>query len=635
MKSNTSDPNNNRKLFLPFALIFIVGLSALFFSMTSAAQNTNSRYSVVTNANTAPEVPKATVRGRIIYEDTGRAVRRASFSILGFKAGQPKSGLTDDNGEFVLKDVSAGRYYVSINSPGMLNVLSFVDFSAETAEEAQSTSLENINKNFEEIVVPEGGEIQVVVRAKRGGAIGGRVFYSDGAPAINVKVEVMRKMSEKYVGVVSNFADASHYGRGEMGGAKTDDRGVYRISGLPPGDYIVKVTEPSLHNGKADSSEYGFNTSYSLISVYHPETFSSDEAQTVALEMAQEIEGINITIPERQLFNINGKIVAKGTQQSLRNARVSLKAKSKAISANERMIGEGGGFYSGENGDFEFKDVPSGVYTIKVTPPSTSDYEYDEDGNPKPSRTPKPKYAPLEKEITITDGSLSNLQLELALGGNISGSVSSDAPNRELPSIVSIIAVDEKGATVSSAYVYSYRKENQPPTNAPFSIDNVPKGKFTLRVEPGNYGGPQSAKDDRIFYAKSVKLAGKDYQSAPLEVAEGQAVSKLEIVIGTDGGRLIGKVKNKENEPSVSKRIVLIPTEQSKWNTKSLRRFAAINSDGQFDVEGAPLEYFVIFLAEKDKLSAIDEAWIRERTVGAEKVTIKAGGETTLNLTAP
>ena len=56
------------------------------------------------NYRPTPEPSKSTVRGRVFYEDTGRAVRRASIMLMGKNSGdgggREVSGLTDNNGFF-------------------------------------------------------------------------------------------------------------------------------------------------------------------------------------------------------------------------------------------------------------------------------------------------------------------------------------------------------------------------------------------------------------------------------------------------------------------------------------------------------------------------------------------------------
>src|SRR6185503_7050296 len=69
-----------------------------------------------------------------------------------------------------------------------------------------------------------------------GGVITGRVVDSEGQPLI-----------EQHVAVVP--ADERAQRRPNASGVATDDRGVYRIFGLPAGRYKVSVGDPNFYSG--------------------------------------------------------------------------------------------------------------------------------------------------------------------------------------------------------------------------------------------------------------------------------------------------------------------------------------------------------------------------------------------------
>lgn len=632
MQSKLELLRRSRRELLLLGFILTIGIGMMIFAAGSSAQyNGNMRSG---NGNFVPELPKSIVRGRIVYEESGRPVRRAPFSLLNLKGGGSKSGLTTENGEFVLKDVAEGRYYVFVNAPGVLNFLSYLDFSADSPEKAQEAASENLNLMFEEVVIPAGGgEVMIFARAKHGAAIGGRISYADGSPAIGVRVDILRKTEGKYLGVLSNFSDITPR---EVPGVKTDDRGVYRVSGLPPGEYLVRAIEPASHNSESPSSyePFGVTNSTSLLATYYPNVNSTETASVVTVEIGQEAAEINIVIPEYTLFNAAGKVVAKGTEKPINGASINLIRKDEVFTINERISGEDrNGVKTDATGAWNFRELPAGTYTLKIKPPRSDSGETDTDGDGKPDKPAQPKYAPLEKEITLTDKDLANFVIELPLAGGIAGNVTTDN-NKPLPRSLTITVSDGKGETVDSDYLSTYDYSKDKPLLVPqFNLDNLPAGKFYLDVKTYDYG--RDGAEEKIYYLKSVKAGAKDYLAAPFELGEGSIVDKVQIVSGTDGGKLKGKVKTKDDKPAVGKRILLIPTETGKWNNSNLRLFASTDSTGEFQTQGAPAEYFVVFFKDKEKITDINADWIREHTAGAEKITIKAGDETTVNLVAP
>ncbi len=194
------------------------------------------------------KITGATVRGRVLYDDTARPARYVTIALAEDKPNVSRYSLTfvktDENGEFVIKNVKAGTYIPYIKSDGVMNFDSF-NFAI------RGVSKDEIPADFfQKISVSGLGEFQVEVRAKRGGAVSGRIIYADGEAAVGVKVEVLKKNGERY----DNASQI--YGNQGVGTATTDDRGFYRLSALPAGTYIVRVIEPVSHIQKLPQYDY-------------------------------------------------------------------------------------------------------------------------------------------------------------------------------------------------------------------------------------------------------------------------------------------------------------------------------------------------------------------------------------------
>jgi hypothetical protein len=146
------------------------------------------------NSDDDSKVTGATVRGRLIYEDTSRPVRYALVMLMPDKSEysiySSKFVKTDENGEFVIKNVKAGTYIPYVKSEGILNLNSYKFSFRQQINDDKSDS------QFEKIVVGGLGEFQVVVRARRGGSISGKIVYADGESAVGVKIEALRKDGE-------------------------------------------------------------------------------------------------------------------------------------------------------------------------------------------------------------------------------------------------------------------------------------------------------------------------------------------------------------------------------------------------------------------------------------------------------
>lgn len=127
-----------RITYLAFSLL-VVSSSFIFVTAQDDKSITSepavSAVPMITTARADGEdedkITGATLRGRIIYEDSGRPVRYALVSLVrdekekrpdGFYSGySAKHVKTDENGEFVIRNVGAGSYYPLVKFEGILN----------------------------------------------------------------------------------------------------------------------------------------------------------------------------------------------------------------------------------------------------------------------------------------------------------------------------------------------------------------------------------------------------------------------------------------------------------------------------------------------------------------------------------
>lgn len=93
----------------------------------------------------------------------------------------------------------------------------------------------------------------------------------------------------------------------------TDDRGNYRISGLPAGKYVVEVSvEFSDTKGYFSSSGgggYSSNARTASLSIYSGNTPRTKDAAAFAIQPREERTGEDIVIPMSKLHTIKGNIV--------------------------------------------------------------------------------------------------------------------------------------------------------------------------------------------------------------------------------------------------------------------------------------------------------------------------------------
>ncbi|HLM03290.1 MAG TPA: carboxypeptidase-like regulatory domain-containing protein [Pyrinomonadaceae bacterium] len=614
-----------------------------------------------------PAPANSTVRGRVFYTDTGRAVKRAPIMLMSERGiggpGNTPSALTDNDGNFQMKNVQAGVYYAMVNAPGVVSPMAFLDFSKMRGGASEAEEFEKAAEGFEKIIIDGITDLDVQIPARRGGAIGGRVTYDNGDPAIGVKVEILRKVKGgKFLPVIPNFGAIFALMTGS-GGYQTDDRGVYRFAGLPAGEYIVKVTESATHSEPGDGRRshreaevmFGVVGGNSLLNVFYQDAFDSKSANVINVELGQEIVEINLTIPTRSLYKIEGKIVSRKDKSPVK-ARVTIKREGEQDVHS--IFSDLGGrsdqsAVSDENGNWKFKELPKGNYKLLIEP-AQSENEYREfqgdyshygnmaNTNAQNSLPPRPKLAKKIREITLEDRDLSEMVIELGSGATISGTVVVEN-NEKMPRRVVITAFSADNELSSSDSVSNHDFSGDvmamngmgnsnvlrssanvmrtPPgagaADGGFKLENVSEGKIDIFIHV----------EDENYFVKSARADGVDLLSGKVEIKDGDNIKNVQIVLSKAVGTLKGKFVDENGEAMKNALFTLVPTDAARRGSSTFFRVVKTDAGGEFETKLAPMEYAVVFVELETiprKTDELDE-WYNKAVKDAQKVTIEAG----------
>ena len=130
----------------------------------------------------------------------------------------PMRVISDAAGHFVLHDLPKGSYTITANKPGYADAVFGRRSPADTGNQS--------------LVLGDGERRgDVTLPFWRFGAIVGTVVDEAGEPVIGIQVRAFRRA------IVSGRLKFSSFGNTYA----TDDRGVYRLASLPPGDYVVGI----------------------------------------------------------------------------------------------------------------------------------------------------------------------------------------------------------------------------------------------------------------------------------------------------------------------------------------------------------------------------------------------------------
>jgi hypothetical protein len=314
------------------------------------------------------------VTGRVVAQDTQRPARFATVMLQRvtaeggdgqaqgrFSGGGSVNTRTDAEGNFAVEGVAPGDYYVTASAAGYvpLRLLLQAEVNAGADPVALLAAIPQVHVDVQ-------GTSSVTVNLERGATISGKVVWEDGSPAGGVSLSAIPANAGTATG--GNGSGAVQLpgvlqgiqSPGAAGNfASTDDRGVFRISGLPTGDYLLRtaIQQPSQTGGGGRGFQYG-----SPIRVYAPGVFRKAEAKTVSVKAGEERGDVRMVIDLRALRTVSG-LVGAASGPGVASGQVRL------VDANDSDLQLYGSVAA--NGDFALHYIPAGSYTLRVSGAST------------------------------------------------------------------------------------------------------------------------------------------------------------------------------------------------------------------------------------------------------------------------
>lgn len=488
--------------------------------------------------------PKGTalIKGQVT-SGTG-PVRRAQVRAQSMEGRGGGVTSTDNNGLFEIKDLPAGRYTVIAMKGGFAQA----QFGARRPGDP-GTPIELVDGQTAE-------KVNFVL--SRGGVIAGAVVDDNGDPVAGTQVAAVRY---QWVAGARRLVPAFSEGSND----RTDDRGGFRLYGLPPGEYFVQAANRNnqfVGPGMTNTESEGFAPTY------YPGTPNVTEAARITLKAGQEVGGANFALIVARMARIRGRAL---------NSRGEVAAGMMAMLAPADPFGgvtmmNMSNAMIGGDGSFEFANVAPGRYNINIRPT----------GMPNPSG----EFAVMP--ITVSNDDIDNLVVTTHAGAIARGVVVTDDGSAP-PFRASQVQIFAQMMEPTAMFVQPGQNQMQDD----FSFEMT--GLFDRRRITGSIGqGTASG-----WYLKSVLYDGQDVIDSGIEFSPGRNYDGIQVVFTQRTTDLSGALTDDRGKPVLDATVVVFPANRERWSYQSRYvRTLRPDTNGRFSLKNLPPDDYLIIAVQ-------------------------------------
>jgi hypothetical protein len=548
--------------------------------------------------------PTGVIEGTAVRSDSGEAINGVqvtltSVNIVPFAAiapgavaaaqtaqpaapvqpSQPSTATTGADGKFSFKNLKAGSYRIVATVNGFVRT-----------EYGQRSP----NAQGRPVFLSEGQTFKdAVVRMTPTGTVSGKIFDENAQPATDAPVQLLRVVYNPQGRTYQSVAQGA-----------ANDRGDYRIYGVPPGRYYLLAGNPpgpirlpaggvvGLPGMPSNSQRYSV--------VYYPSGSEIERASMIEVKPGGET---SLDFRVQRLgsgYRVKGRIIDGIGAGLPANTQVSVGYRS--------LTGGGGSFSNGRNfdaatGTFELQNIPPGDYTLQVQIPET---------NPGPilggpnlaadilARQAAQAARPAgTAPIRVVDRDIEGVVITVTAGVSVNGRLILEGqPLSAIPNLQQI-AIGFQSTT--GAGVGPNPSGTPVGADGTFQVVGLREGEYRVALRAL---APTSG-----FYIKSIRYGGDDVLSKPLKFS-GAGSGEFEVVLRTGPGQIAGNVTDARSQPAAGVAIFAIPTDRGRLNDY---KQTVTDQNGHYSLTGlTPGDYQLFSWESIENLAHYDPDFVKQ-----------------------
>lgn len=605
-----------------------------------------------------PREGTGVILGRVVEADSGRPVAGATVNVTG-----GARVLTDAEGQFVFFRVPKGLFSITATKAGYV--------------EGAHGRLRPLGSSTP-VDMAEGEHLgDVVIPIWKVAVVSGTVVDEAGEPVVGIEVLAYRRM------LAGGRRRLSAQTR-----ATTDDRGIYRLPNLVPGEYIVGIesTTVAVPAEVADLFRAGITTGdpgrqalvremsairafpsgvrvgnlitsggvnrtlalppvgpdgrvFAYPTTFYPAATAAAQATVITLASGDERSGVDLQLRPVPTVRVSGS--ASGPEGPAPHVALRLIPAASDLLATDLEVAN---TMSDSSGAFTFIGVTPGQYTLKVIkqPPlpaaastpttiiqtgsGTMSMSFGIEANAPPAALPAGNTLWTAVPVSVGADDVNDLAVPLRSGIRITGRVEFEGTSAApAPDAVQRIQVLLEPLSPGESRNLFAVLRGRVEADGRFATASLPGGRYFIRAT----GAPQG------WSFKSATHDGRDLADVPLDAAADLA--GVVITFTDRPSELTGTVLGTGGASDPAALVLVFPSDATAWtefgvNSRRLRA-ARPQQNGMFRVANLPAgDYYVI--AVPDELSADwqDQKVLESLSRGATLVRIEDGQKKTLSL---
>jgi hypothetical protein len=485
----------------------------------------------------AAAVSTASLSGTILDEQTRAALPRARVTLTSSSLSKPRATISAADGTFRFDRLPAGSYAIAVSRSGYV----------------PSEHQERRSGPAAPVVLGDGQHSSgLEIAVGRAGVIHGQILDEDGQPFTGAVVDALVSRLEEGQATLISIAST-----------ETDDRGEFRLPGLPAGQYYVSAIDPAFADIADDTGPLRYTATY------YPGVTFADEATRIrvmpgSVPVQKLIFKLQILKPSRVL----GRMTAQDGRQLLSGAVIMSAVDGEGFSAlpsHDVVIHS--------DGRFEFRNVPPGRYQIRAR------------GN-----TGRNGAALLATfQVVVQGEDVRGISLVLVPGANLQGTVEAETLRPSKPSLAGL----RVRAPFADGTSFGDTVTGDVSQDGSFSVHGLMSGTHVITVE-----GLQHP-----WVLERVTHRGTDVSDTGIEIGNRQDIRDVRVIITDAAAEIAGTVRNARGAAVADATVIFVPLGQQFW-TRTSRRLGLLRADaeGRYRLRGLPPgEYRAVASTELDE----------------------------------